>query len=256
MYVYIMKCSNYYKIGHSKNPKNRRATIQTHNPLDVKICALLKTESFIDTEKSLHKYFITKRSRGEWFELEESDLIDLKVNWGFEFKIKIGKINKDNFDNTIEKSETTKFRLNNLDLENAITHFESLFNCEILTKKKIKTACLKYDIKIVMKCINVLFERDYDSDTAYLKLLTFCKYENEKQNNPVSYLVGIIKSIYNKHYEVSLTDENISNLEISLKGIENIDDFLKSINSKKYYLDFQEFWDNIPKYILKTDKAF
>lgn len=251
MYVYIMKCANYYKIGYSKNPQNRRSTIQTHNPLDVKICALLKTESFIDVEKDLHKYFITKRSRGEWFELEESDLIKLKVDWGFEFKIKIGKINKDNFDNTSENSETKKFRLNNLDLENAINYFEDIFDCTISNTKKIKSACLKYDIKIVMKCINDLFVRDYDPNLAYSKLLTFCKYENEKQNNPVSYLVGVIKSIYNRHYYTELTEQNIDNLEHNLKGINNVDEFLKKINSQKFYNDFQELWDNIPKYITK-----
>ena len=179
-----MKCANYYKIGHSKNPKNRRATIQTHNPLTVKICALLKTESFLQKEKDLHKYFETKRSRGEWFELEESDLIKLKTEWGFEFKIKIGEINKDAFDNTKRSSETQKFRLNNLDLENAVSHFEDLFNCHITDTKKIKSVCLKYDIDIVMKCINDLFQRDYERTDAYSKLPTFCKYENEKQKNP------------------------------------------------------------------------
>ncbi len=251
MYVYIMKCANYYKIGHSKNPKNRRLTIQTHNPLDVKICALLKTESFIDIEKELHKIFITKRSRGEWFELQENDLIFLKVDYGFDFKIKIGNINTSNFDNTESNYETKKYRLNNLDLENAITHFENLFSCDILDTKKIKSACLKYDISIVLKCINDLFERDYDTDMAYKKLLTFCKYENEKQKNPISYLSGIIKSIYNKHYSIKLTEENINSLESSLKGITNIDEFLKKINSQKFYNDFQELWDNIPKYISK-----
>jgi len=251
MYVYIMKCANYYKIGHSKNPDSRRSTIQTHNPLDVKICALLKTQDFLETEKNLHSYFSTKKSRGEWFELEESDLITLKVDFGFEFKIKIGLISKSSFDNSKEQSETKKFRLNNLDLENAILHFENLFNCNIVELKKIKTACIKYDINIVMNSILNLFNRDYEPNEAYNKLLSFCKYEQEKINNPVSYLSGIIRSIYNKHYEVTLNEQNLINLENRLNGIENVDDFLKTINSKKFYLDFQEFWDKLDSFIIK-----
>jgi len=251
MYVYIMKCANYYKIGYSKNPDSRRSTIQTHNPLGVKICALLKTQSFLETERNLHSYFSTKKSRGEWFELDEADLITLKVDFGFEFKIKIGLISKSNFDNSKEQSETKQFRLNNLDLENAILHFENLFDCKIVEYKKIKTACIKYDINIVMNSILNLFHRDYNPNQAYDKLLSFCKYEHEKINNPVSYLLGIIKSIFNKHYEAYLSDEHISILEKKLHGIDNVDDFLKTINSKKFYLDFQEFWDKLDSFIIK-----
>ena len=39
MYIYIIKCSIYYKIGFSKNPKTRLKTIKTHNPLDVLLIA-------------------------------------------------------------------------------------------------------------------------------------------------------------------------------------------------------------------------
>lgn len=246
MYVYIMKCANYYKIGHSKNPKNRRSTIQTHNPLSVKICALYKSENAIQIEKDLHNRYSLKRTRGEWFELDETDLIELKVDLGFDFKIKISDINKTDFENTKENHETKKYRLNNLDLDNAISHFENLFNVNISNTTKIKKACLKYDINIVMNCINNLFERDYSGATAYSKLNTFCKYEFEKQNNPVSYLLGIIKSIYRNHYKIDLSIDNLDTLSINLQGIINIDEFLKEINSQKFYLDSQDFWDKIP----------
>lgn len=252
MYVYIMKCANYYKIGHSKNPKSRRASIQTHNPLDVKICALLKTNEFIKTEKKLHNQFLKRRTRGEWFELEEKDLIKLKIEFGFEFLINIGEIQKIEFDNTISKSETQKFRINNLDLENAILHFEDLFDCSINNNSVFKKACLKYDIDIVMTSINNLFNRDFTSQQAYSKLNTFCKYENEKRKNPVSYLTGIIKSIYTRHYNSELDDELIDLLEEKLKNVNDVDGFLKTINSKKFYLDYQEFWDNIPSFVLNS----
>jgi len=55
---------------------------------------------------------------------------------------------------------------------------------------------------------------------------------------------------------MTLTDEHISDLENSLNGITNVDEVLKKINSQKFYIDFQELWDNIPNYILTKNKNY
>jgi hypothetical protein len=252
-----MKCANYYKIGHSKNPSNRRATIQTHNPLDVKICALYKTMDALLYEKQLHALFYDKRSRGEWFELTEADLIDLKVNHGFDFKIDISKIYKEDFENTTSESETKKYRINNFSLTSAVNHFEELFSCTINDPVKIKKVCLKYDLDLIMKCITDLFEREYCCDVAYNKLQSFCKYEHEKRTDPVSYLAGIVQSIYKNHYKIELEENDLYNLNLLLAGIQNVDEFLKKINSQKYYKDYQEFWDMMcTSVIVKSNKNY
>jgi hypothetical protein len=78
VYVYLMKDNhtNLYKIGISKNPEFREKTLLSQSP---SINLLYKREFFDRDisrvmEKTLHNYFQHKRVRGEWFDLDESDL--------------------------------------------------------------------------------------------------------------------------------------------------------------------------------------
>lgn len=77
-FVYLMNdtSNGYYKIGISNKPKYREKTLQSEKPtiemvISKKYPIRKIAESF---EKSLHKAYANKRIRGEWFELDETDV--------------------------------------------------------------------------------------------------------------------------------------------------------------------------------------
>lgn len=75
-YVYLqLNSDNYTKIGRSKNPIYREATLQSKEP-DIKLISYWEAPSSI--EKELHKEFFSKRIRGEWFDLIMSDYSKIK----------------------------------------------------------------------------------------------------------------------------------------------------------------------------------
>jgi hypothetical protein len=63
----------YYKIGKSKDPKIREGTLQAEVPT-IKLLHVIQD----DIELYLHKKFDSKRVRGEWFELSETDVNYIK----------------------------------------------------------------------------------------------------------------------------------------------------------------------------------
>lgn len=81
-YVYLMidTTNNFHKIGISNNPKYREHTLQSDKPTIELICAreFPTRELAKDTESMLHKHYAEKRVRGEWFNLDDSDLVNIK----------------------------------------------------------------------------------------------------------------------------------------------------------------------------------
>ncbi len=80
-YVYLMKdtSTNYHKIGFSKTPEYRERTLQSEKPTIEMICykklpSRKIAESF---EKALHHVFADKRVRGEWFNLDSNDVVEI-----------------------------------------------------------------------------------------------------------------------------------------------------------------------------------
>lgn len=65
---YIIKDVNtgFYKIGKSKNPKNREKTLQAEKPT-IKIIKIFRD----DIESKLHRIYNSQRIRGEWFNLSK-----------------------------------------------------------------------------------------------------------------------------------------------------------------------------------------
>lgn len=74
-YVYIMlnKDDTTFKIGQSKKPRYREATLQSKEP---QIVLLKVWECDKRIEKQLHKIYSHKRHRGEWFKLDFGDLCE------------------------------------------------------------------------------------------------------------------------------------------------------------------------------------
>ncbi len=75
LYVMIDKRTGYYKIGRSKDPSYREKTLQSDAP-DIEL--LFHYEAYTNQEKELHQKYAEKRVRGEWFQLDENDLEEIK----------------------------------------------------------------------------------------------------------------------------------------------------------------------------------
>lgn len=81
-YVYLMKdtANGSHKIGISNKPKYREHTLQSDKPT-IELCCAKKfpsrkiAEAF---ESSLHKVYADKRRRGEWFDLNDSEVIEIQ----------------------------------------------------------------------------------------------------------------------------------------------------------------------------------
>ena len=71
----IDKNTGYYKIGRSVNPSIREKTLQSEKPT---IEMLFNHDAEVKDEKELHNMFSEKRIRGEWFDLNGSDLCKIK----------------------------------------------------------------------------------------------------------------------------------------------------------------------------------
>lgn len=77
-FVYLMNDSanGYYKIGISNKPKYREKTLQSEKPtIDLIIAKKFPVRKIAESfEKSLHETYSEKRIRGEWFELNKTDV--------------------------------------------------------------------------------------------------------------------------------------------------------------------------------------
>ena len=74
--VYIIKTSKkLYKIGKSQDLQKRIAGYHTHLPIVFRVVRQYLVSNMDELEESLHIVFQHKRVKGEWFELNEDDLI-------------------------------------------------------------------------------------------------------------------------------------------------------------------------------------
>jgi len=74
-YVYLMRSSNgYYKIGISKNVKNRLGDIKRQFPIQVEIIHFVACADQRKTEAFLHRKYFAKRVEYEWFDLNAQDV--------------------------------------------------------------------------------------------------------------------------------------------------------------------------------------
>jgi hypothetical protein len=64
------------KIGITKDLKSRLSTMQTGNYKTYYIAFAVLTESPLELERELHEMFGAQRLRGEWFDIDQQDLIN------------------------------------------------------------------------------------------------------------------------------------------------------------------------------------
>ncbi len=81
-YVYLMMdtTNNFHKIGISNNPRYREHTLQSDKPTIELVCAKKYPTRIIaeSIEKALHSAYSNKRIRGEWFNLDFSEINEIK----------------------------------------------------------------------------------------------------------------------------------------------------------------------------------
>ena len=75
--IYILKTEKYYKIGKTTNATNRIKTIAIEMPKKPKLVCKYKTNDIDGDEKYLHNQYESKRSNGEWFQLDNEDLKEI-----------------------------------------------------------------------------------------------------------------------------------------------------------------------------------
>jgi hypothetical protein len=75
VYVMLNKVTGKYKIGRSNNPEYREKTLQSQEP-DIEL--LFSCHESIVSEKKLHEIFNDKRVRGEWFDLDSDDILEIR----------------------------------------------------------------------------------------------------------------------------------------------------------------------------------
>lgn len=73
-YVYVLYMDGHYKIGRSQYPGAREASFRCTSPYACHCMVSIETKIPKELESHLHAVFDSKRVRGEWFILDNTDL--------------------------------------------------------------------------------------------------------------------------------------------------------------------------------------
>lgn len=68
-----------YKIGKTVNPKSRKRTFSVKMPYSVNFVALLESDNYSQLEVDLHTEFRHKRTGGEFFNLNDGDIVSIMM---------------------------------------------------------------------------------------------------------------------------------------------------------------------------------
>lgn len=76
-YIYLIESGGYYKIGRCAHPKSRHRKYITENPNEINLILCESNFDYINSEKILLDQYKHKIHRGEWFKLNEKDIINI-----------------------------------------------------------------------------------------------------------------------------------------------------------------------------------
>lgn len=77
-YLYLLKCQQFYKIGIANDVQSRLTQLSTGNPFDLDVLAVYGFSNASPVETAIHQRYSGVRQRGEWFSLDEHDLLDIE----------------------------------------------------------------------------------------------------------------------------------------------------------------------------------
>lgn len=142
-YLYILKCSDFIKVGVSNNPDKRINSINAHNPLNTillfSFCYDKKKNAFL-IEKKIHAKLklINKHHKYEWFTYDEESM---------------------NAINTLTKEfdiELLNYTDNNNSLTELITKDSSIYK-EAVTLEQIQTRLKDRRLTVISKEIGISY---------------------------------------------------------------------------------------------------
>ncbi len=82
--IYLIRAENgLVKIGLGESPKKRLSQAQSSSPIRLELIHMASVDNAEEVEKSLHQLYAAKRSHGEWFQLTEDDVSDIKNRFPF-----------------------------------------------------------------------------------------------------------------------------------------------------------------------------
>ena len=201
-------------------------------------------------EKELHNLFANKNSRREWFELHEEDLLLLKIDYGFNFHIPINSIKDSDIKNKHILKEIKEIRIDNSKIDYFKSYFEELFSCNIKDNNTIKRCCSKFHTDIIKESIDSLYNQGCSGSKAYDLLYKVCANIKESKENPGNYFAKVVKAIFYKQYNSVMSLDDFDYVSSSFNSNIDVNVAIKEINSKKFYLNYNEFWDLLTiKYI-------
>lgn len=160
MYVYIIQSQKYFKIGITKNPKQRLKTFQkTLMPYDFNIIALkeCQEEQCRVLEKEIHKKYNKYNYRGEWFVIDEKILNEIIILFSFKY------IKQPNFSH---KTEENIIESLNKDIERITIEKNILFEAKNKYIKQIFEQSGIID-SMVKSNLDVLKELDEKRDILF-----------------------------------------------------------------------------------------
>ena len=77
--VYLVKGNGLYKIGKTKSLKRRMKELKNMLPFDIELIHFWESNNYSQDESTLHRYLKKYNIKGEWFDLSESQLLELKA---------------------------------------------------------------------------------------------------------------------------------------------------------------------------------
>lgn len=79
-YIYLIKHQDgMYKIGRTKDLKSRMKAYETSMPFtQIELIATMESDDYMKDERDLHAEFSEKQIRGEWFDLTEKEVDNLR----------------------------------------------------------------------------------------------------------------------------------------------------------------------------------
>lgn len=77
-HVYLLGGGGFYKIGKAKRPDRRIGQLAIQLTWRVSVEHVIECEDYSVAERELHRHFTDKRRNGEWFALEEDDVVWIK----------------------------------------------------------------------------------------------------------------------------------------------------------------------------------
>jgi len=80
-FVYIVEGEGYFKIGCTNDLSKRIKSLTVKAPFDLIVHLVIPSLDMYRTESVLHRRFAHKRRRGEWFNLQQGDIEDIRSEY-------------------------------------------------------------------------------------------------------------------------------------------------------------------------------